>query len=496
LRQRLLAANHVALLIIRPVAYRRFARRTISQNTSPVPDLHTTVGIAWRGVKFFTDGFSRRDGSRHLRLHLLVFSIGVRSIDMTSPDDSAPMSSQRHDDRDAAVLASDDPPAASLKAWLGVASIGFGSFVMVTSELLPVGILTDISAGLHVTEGVAGLMMMVPAGVATFAAPAAIMFAGRLDRRLVIWILSSLIVTANLVAALAPSFAIVLLGRFLLGICVGGFWTFATSVGRRLVPAASGGKATALILGGISLGTVCGVPAAAVIAEMLGWRAAFGITALLTAIGLLGQVLLLPRLPAGDAIGLRHLISPLRQGMARIGMLISVLVFIGQFASYTYLKAFLLQLGLDGNYIAILLLAYGLAGVVATVIGEIATKRSLRRTMLVTGIVLAAVILAAPWVGTSKPAISALVAIWGLAFGIIPMGITIWMFRAVPDHPEAGQALLVSVVQISLSMGALIGGRIVDGFGLAMTMTFGGVLMLLATATVLLSSRLAWPTPR
>ncbi len=420
---------------------------------------------------------------------------------MTSPDDCTLVCPDNTDVVapgviDSEAAAPDDMPApqADLKAWLAVGSIGFGSFVMVTSELLPVGVLTDIGAGLHVSDGVAGLMMMVPAAIATLAAPAAIMLAGRLDRCLVLWILTSLIITSNLIAALAPNFAVLLVGRFLLGICVGGFWTFAASIGRRLVPEANAGKATALILAGISVGTVCGVPAAAVIAEAVSWRAAFGTTALLTAIGLLGQILLLPRMPAGDAIHLRHLIAPLRHGMARIGMVLSVLLFIGQFASYTYLKAFLQQqVGLDGNYIAILLLAYGLAGVVATFIGEVATGRSVRVTMLVTGLVLGVVILAAPLAGTAKSAISALVTLWGLAFGVIPMAITTWMFKAAPDHPEAGQALLVSVVQISLSMGALIGGRIVDGFGLSMTMSFGGVLMLLAAATVLLSSRLAWP---
>jgi predicted MFS family arabinose efflux permease len=388
-------------------------------------------------------------------------------------------------------------PRADLKAWLAVGSIAVGAFVMVTSELLPVGILTDISAGLHVSDGVAGLMMMVPAAIATFAAPVALVAAGRLDRRLVLCVLMGLIICANIIAASAPSFAVVLVGRFVLGICVGGFWTYATSTGRRLVPEAFGNKATAIVLTGISFGTVCGVPAGALIATWFGWRMAFATTAVLTSLVLLAQIAFLPRMPANEAIRLSHLLSPLRHTMARVGLVVSVLVFIGQFASYTYLKAFLQQVvHLDATLIAILLLIFGLAGVVANFIGEWSTARSLKATMIVVAVILGLAVIGINFVGVDKLLISALVAVWGLAFGVIPIAITVWMFKAEPDHPEAGQALLVSVVQIALSSGALIGGRIVDNFGLPATMNFGGILVIAAAVVVLLFLRSAWPVPR
>lgn len=386
---------------------------------------------------------------------------------------------------------------ADLRAWLAVLSIAIGAFVMVTSELLPVGLLTDISAGLHVTDGVAGLMMMMPAAVATFAAPIALIAAGRFDRRVVLCSLMALIICSNVVAALAPNFIVVLIGRFLLGICVGGFWTYATATGQRLVPPASASKAIAIVLTGISLGTVCGVPAGALIAEYFGWRMAFVSTAVLTGLVLLTQIAFLPRMPGNEAMRLSHLVAPLRHTMARVGLLVSVLVFIGQFASYTYLKAFLQQVsGLDGTLVAVLLLVYGLTGVVANFIGEWTTARSLKATMIGIAVIGGVIIPAFNLASGSSLAVSALVAIWGLAFGIIPIAITVWMYKAAPDHPEAGQALLVSVVQIALSSGAAVGGRIVDWYGLPATMNFGGIMMWLGAGLVLLFLRAAWPTAR
>lgn len=391
----------------------------------------------------------------------------------------------------------DPAPRADLRAWLAVLSISIGAFVMVTSELLPVGLLTDIAKGLDVTTGIAGLTMMMPAAIATFAAPVALIAAGRLDRRLVLCCLMGLIICSNIVAALAPNFATILVARLLLGVCVGGFWTYATATGQRLVPKAQASKAIAIVLTGISLGTVCGVPAGALIAEYLGWRAAFAATAGLTGLVLLAQFTFLPRMPGNEAIRLTHLVAPLRQVMARVGLIVSVLIFIGQFASYTYLKAFLQQVsGLDATFIAVLLLVYGLTGVVANFIGEWTTARSLKATMIAIAVVQGLLIPAFTWLSDSPVMVSALVAIWGLAFGIVPIAITVWMYRAVPDHPEAGQALLVSVVQIALSSGAAIGGRIVDWYSLPATMNFGGMLMWLGAGLVLLFLRTAWPAAR
>ena len=165
-----------------------------------------------------------------------------------------------------------DEGAAGLRAWLAVTSIAVGTFAMVTTEFLPIGLLTAIAGDLGVSEGTAGLMVTVPGIVAAITAPVVTVAAGSIDRRILVVLLTALIVLSNVVAWLTPTFTIMLLGRVLLGLCVGGFWTFAAAIGRRLVPEASGGRATALIIAAISVGTVVGVPAGAMIGELASWR--------------------------------------------------------------------------------------------------------------------------------------------------------------------------------------------------------------------------------
>jgi predicted MFS family arabinose efflux permease len=154
----------------------------------------------------------------------------------------------------------------ALKSWLAVLAVALGAFVFVTSEFLPIGLLTQISAGLHVSDGIAGLMVTIPGLVATFAAPLMTIGAGRVDRRILMLGLTGLLVASNLTSALASNFAMMLAGRVMFGISVGGFWTIAVTLGSRLVPKPMMTRATAIIAAGISIATVLGVPAGTLIA--------------------------------------------------------------------------------------------------------------------------------------------------------------------------------------------------------------------------------------
>ena len=151
------------------------------------------------------------------------------------------------------------------RAWWAVASVAVGAFALVTTEFLPVGLLSDIAGEMKVSSGTAGLLVTIPGLVAAVAAPVLTVAAGRTNRRVVLLSLTAMFIVSNFMTALAPNFSVLLISRFFLGIGVGGFWTFAVSVGRQLVREQSRGRATAVILAGISVGTVCGVPAGALI---------------------------------------------------------------------------------------------------------------------------------------------------------------------------------------------------------------------------------------
>ncbi|HHQ4314147.1 TPA: MFS transporter [Serratia fonticola] len=376
------------------------------------------------------------------------------------------------------MLNNKDKPASS--PWLAIFSLTVACFVMVTTEFLPIGLLTNIAPSLDVSTGKAGLMVTIPGVVAAVAAPVLSLLSGRLDRRLLMQGLSALLIISNLVSALAVNFPMMLLGRVLLGVCVGGFWSFAANYGRHLVPVASQGRATALILSGISVGAVCGVPAGALIGDLFGWRAAFFGSSVLAGIVLLAQMRLLTSVPASRPVTPSDLLSPLRLPMARIGLIAIVLLFVGHFAAYTYLRPLLQQVFvLSPSAISLQLLAYGAIGLLGTFLGERLAEHSLRATFILITAMLASILIVSPFL-SGIPGATLMVLVWGLAFGAVPVCATNWMFAAVPQAPEAGQALLVSVIQIALASGALLGGEVVDWQGVSSAMLFGGSLILSA----------------
>ncbi|HYZ17597.1 MAG TPA: MFS transporter [Candidatus Acidoferrum sp.] len=370
-------------------------------------------------------------------------------------------------------------------SWLAVLSVAVGSFALVTTEFLPVGLLPSIAASLHVSEGTAGLMVTIPGLLGTLAAPLITVGSGRLDRRFVLWALMALLAASNLIVAVAPAFGEVLVGRVLLGIAVGGFWTVGGAIGPRLVAASAATRATSIIFAGISLGTVAGVPAGALAGHLVGWRAVFGTTGVATIVVLLAQVLVLPRVLPTRAIRLRELPALFAVPRARVGLVATGLVFVGQFAAYTYITPFLVQVsGMAAPDVTLLLLAYGITGFVGNIIGGWGASRDVRVAVALMALVLGGSVLALPLAAGNQLVAALLIGVWGLAFGAMPITTQMWMFQAAPEALEGSSALFVSTAQIALASGALVGGIAVDHLGIPSAMVVGGIFALATMATV------------
>lgn len=372
--------------------------------------------------------------------------------------------------------------------WPGVASVAAGTFVLVTTEFLPIGLLTPLAADLRVSEGMAGLSVTAPGLIAAIAGPVLALLAGNIDRRIVVIALTLSIVLSNLIGAIAPSFAVFLVGRLVLGLAVGGLWTFAVAVGRRLVPESAGARATSIISIGISAGTVFGMPVGAVFGDLVGWRVVFAANAVLGLVILLFQVRFLPKIKVDTAIGIHQLLDFARVPMARIGLIASGIIAGGHFIAYTFLEPFLrstLALGQSG--VALALAGYAVTGIVGSFLGERLATHNVRHAFFISAAMLGLSVLAAvATVGTQVGAV-AMVMVWGIAFGAWPVCNQIWMYASSPKLYEAGSALMVSAFQISLATGAIIGGVLVDSQGISVAFLVSGVVAIVGAAYALTS---------
>ncbi|MFI6001567.1 MFS transporter [Streptomyces sp. NPDC051366] len=377
------------------------------------------------------------------------------------------------------------------KGWAAVLAVALAIFCLITSELLPVGLLTPVGDALGVSDGTAGLMVTVPGLVAGLCAPLVTVGAGRLDRRLVLCVLIALMAAANLAAAVAPGFAVLLAARLLVGVGVGGFWALAGGLAVRLVPERHVGRATALVFGGVPTASVLGVPAGTLLGELGGWRAAFGAVGVLGLLALAALLLLLPPLPPTRDVTFRDLPALLRGNRGvRAGVIVTFLVVTGQFAAYTFVRPVLQDVsGIDAAYVSTLLLGYGVAGVAGNFL---AGARDAYRAVLVISTALTVVLgLIATLPGAAAG--TALLIAWGLAYGGVSVSLQSWMIKAAPGAAEAATSLMVAMFNLAIAAGALAGGFAVDGIGAPAAPLTGAALMLVAAVTVSLTVTVRMP---
>jgi predicted MFS family arabinose efflux permease len=224
--------------------------------------------------------------------------------------------------------------------------------------------------------------------------------------------------------------------------------------------------ATAIILSGVSLGTVAGVPAGALVSEWLGWRSAFGMAAAVAVPVLIAVLILVPRLPATSTRGLGDLAEVLKIGKVQFGLAGTVLAFVGQFAGYTFITPFMLQVvHIDAVTISAVLLGFGATGLAGNMLGGWMVGKGAYRALMATLLLLGVSVLLLKLFGNQPIPAIALILVWGLGFGLLPIVMQSWLFSVVPERIESVQAIFVSAAQASIGSGALVGGLMVDHFG-------------------------------
>ncbi|MCK2214997.1 MFS transporter [Actinomadura sp. ATCC 31491] len=379
----------------------------------------------------------------------------------------------------------DTPPTSH---WAAVCAVAFGTFLLVTAEQLPIGLLTPVGSALSVSEGAAGLMVTVPSIVAAVAAPTVPLLVGRMDRRLLLVALMGLMTLANLASALAPAYPLLIAARVLVGVAIGGFWAIAGALAVRLVPAARVPRATAIIFGGVGAANVAGVPIGTLIGGLADWRIAFGALSALALAVLVTLLAVLPPLTAAQPVGLRRLAGQFRNGGVRAGILATFLIVTGHFTAYTFISPVLRDLsGIDGRLVGPLLFAFGVAGVAGNFAAGATVAGRPHRTVLVIAAALGATMLLYPVAGLTAMGGVTLLVIWGLAYGGVSTSLQTWMIKAAPEAVEEASALWVAVFNLSIGLGALAGAAAVDTLPLQAVLWLAGALTLAAAPT-------AWTT--
>ncbi|MEI7308917.1 MFS transporter [Pectobacterium carotovorum] len=384
--------------------------------------------------------------------------------------------------------------AASQHLWLAVVAVGLATFSVVTTEMLPVGLLTPIADTLQTSTGTAGLMISLPALLAALFAPLVVIASGGMDRRRILCGLLTLLVIANIASALAPDIGWMLAARVLVGFCMGGIWAIAGGLAARLVPEHAIGLATSIIFGGVAAASVLGVPFGALIGDLAGWRWAFGCMAIFSGLVLVLHLAVIPALPVAHSVTLRQFGEQLLNRKLQVGLILTLLLVAGHFMAFTFVRPLLLSVsGFDARWIGALLFAYGLAGIIGNfLVGIIAARRTALTLMAIAlGLLLTPILFLT--VGGSHFGGGIVLLVWGLAYGGVSVGLMTWMMKAAPRAVEMASALYVGVFNVGIALGSWAGGQTVDSSGLITTLWlaagFAAVAVLLSLSMKLAESR-------
>ncbi|WP_076072911.1 MFS transporter [Sphingomonas montana] len=350
--------------------------------------------------------------------------------------------------------------------WSAVYAMALCSFVLVASEFMPVSLLSPIARTLHLTEGQAGQAIAISGVFAVVTSLSLGAVLGRLDRRTVLLALTGLLVVSGGIVALAPTYLIFMMGRALLGVAIGGFWSMSTAIAMRLVPNAAVPKALSIVNGGNALATVVAAPLGSFLGSLIGWRGAFFCVVPVAVGAILWQAMTLPPLPVAERQSARGMVALLRRPPLLFGLVTVALLFAGQFALFTYLRPFLEQVTHVGPaMLSVMLLILGVSGFVGTVLIGRVLNDGLHLILAVLPALMAATAVALTIFGTSPVAVALLLAVWGFAGTSAPVAWWTWLARTVPEEAEAGGGLMVAIVQLAITLGATVGGIVFDTAG-------------------------------
>ncbi|MGO4452833.1 MFS transporter [Arthrobacter sp. RAF14] len=360
------------------------------------------------------------------------------------------------------------------RAPFAIPALALGITMLVASEFLPASVLPLIAAELRISDGTAGLAVAATSLAGALTAPSLASLVPRTDRRRVLIALLGVGTVANVLVAVAPSFPVLLLGRLALGVAIAGYWSLAFGAGVRIVPSRAALVSTALATG-TSVATIAAMPLAAVGGTALGWRQVFWAAAAIGVLATLTLALTLPSVPAHPSAGFAMLRRAVGHRRLMIGILCVGLAAFANFTAYPYVRLAIEMV--DPGSLGWLLLLWGVGGLLGNILAG-AISRRLRFAVSLGPFVLAASLLLASQSGTTASLTVASFA-WGLGFNLVPVTTQLWVTTVEPDDAEAAVSLQVTAFQAAITLGAVVGGLLLDHSGLA------AVFLTAATAAVL-----------
>ncbi|MFC9999401.1 Cmx/CmrA family chloramphenicol efflux MFS transporter [Nocardia sp. NPDC127526] len=370
-------------------------------------------------------------------------------------------------------------------------------FAQGTSEFMVSGLLEQIAADVGISLGSAGLLTSLFAAGMVLGAPVMAMTAGRLPIRYSLAAFLALFCLAHVIGAVTHGFTMLLVTRVLAAISNAGFLAIALAALPRLVGPAAVGRATSVVVSGVTVACIAGVPGGTVLGQLWGWRSAFWAVAILGAAVLIPLWVLVGRAVRETDLRAERGPSILREWSVvgdrsiLIAVTAGVLVNAGTFAGFTYLGSITAGVpGMGDQWVPFVLGIFGVGSFAGVLLGGRFTDHSERIIKVGTLALIGIWALAAPSAHT-LPGVLTMSAVAGAAaFGVGSTLIATIVQAAAPSAPHIAGALATTAFNLGAVLGPVIAGVVVDNTGHpSAALWSSAAFTLIALAAVLL------PTP-
>lgn len=378
----------------------------------------------------------------------------------------------------------------SWAAFLGLLSMAVCSFAIGTTEFVTAGLLPNLAHDFSVSIPVAGFAISGYALGVGISGPLLTAATICMSRKYVLAGLMTLFVLGSIISALAPTFAVLMLGRILSAFCHGAFFGIGAVVAVGMVGPGRGASAIAWMFTGLTLANVIGVPMGTLLGQHLGWRSAFWAIAVLGIIGLVGLIALVPRKIAIPSTHLWQELMVFKRPQVWLALLITALGFGGLITSFTYIAPMMTDVaGFSSSSVSWLVAIYGVGLVIGNMLGGKAADRALMPTMYILLTSLAVVLFAFVFTAHYRvPAMITLFLLGAVGFGVVSP-LQKYMLNKAEGAPTLASTANISAFNLGIALGVYLGGVAIDaGLGYTSPNWIGAILTVVGLGLVIVSN--------
>ncbi|MEG9487582.1 sugar transporter [Mannheimia indoligenes] len=352
-------------------------------------------------------------------------------------------------------------------SFLRVFSLAFAAFIVITTEFIPIALLSDIAASFQMETSSTGIMITVYAWVVFGLSLPLMLLTAKMERKKLLILLFTLFTLSHILSVIAWNFWVLLISRIIIAVSHAIFWSITASLVIRVAPKDKKRQALGMLALGSSLAMILGLPLGRMIGQALGWRATFSIIGVIAFIVVIMLWRLLPYLSSKNAGSMKSLPILFKRPLLVGIFLLVILIVSGHFTAYSYIEPFMVQISaISPKTTTLILLVFGVAGITASFLfGKLYGKAPNKFILSGIGIIMLSQ-LSLLLLSGSTIAMFALAFVWGI--GITGMSIALQMkvLELAPDATDVAAAIFSGTYNLGIGTGALLGGITISQLGL------------------------------